>query len=96
MSNEDLPSITSRTDESGDERSSVNTEKESALFAQAIDAIIQATRIENGELNNIDLESMIEKTEEMGLSKKKDVKIKKVHLIHKSLDIICNKQKHYQ
>ena len=33
--------------------------------------MMDLTRIENGELNKIDLESMIEKTEEIVLNKKK-------------------------
>ena len=45
--------------------------------AKAVDGMMDLTRIENGELNKIDLESMIEKTEKMVFNKKKDVKVKK-------------------
>ena len=77
MSNENLPSITTRTDGPDDERISVNKEKDIALFAKTVDGMVDFTRIENGEFNKIDLEGMIEKTEKIVLNKKKDVKVKK-------------------
>ena len=77
MSNENLPSITTRTDEPGGERSSVNKEKDTTLFAKAVDGIMDLTSIEKIELNKIDLESTIDKTKKMVLKKKKDVKVKK-------------------
>ena len=40
--------------------------------------MMDLTRIEKGELNNIDMESMIDKTEKIVL-KKKDVKVKKMY-----------------
>ena len=60
MSNENLPSITTRNDDPGDERRSVNKEKDTALFAKAVGGMLDFTRIENSELNKIDLEKMIE------------------------------------
>ena len=85
MSNENLPSITTRTDEPGDERSSVNKAIDTALFGQAVDGMMDFRRIENGELNKIDLESMIENTEEMVLNKKKDVKVEKMYTPYQNL-----------
>ena len=58
-------------------KSNVNKEKDTALFAKAVDRMMDLTRIENGELNKIELENMIEKTEKMVLNKKYDVKVKK-------------------
>ena len=69
MSNENLPSITTRNGDPGGERSSVNKEKDTALFASAVGGMVHLTRIENNELNKIDLESMIDKTEKMVLKK---------------------------
>ena len=77
MSNqENLPSIITRKDEAGGERSSVIQEKDTAVFAREVDSMMDLTRIEKGELNKIDLQSMIDKTEKMVLEKK-DVKVKK-------------------
>ena len=73
-----LPSITTRKKkDAGGERISVNKEKDTALFAREVDGMMDLTRIEKGELNKIDLESMIAKTEKMVLKEKKDVKVKK-------------------
>ena len=44
--------------------------------AKEVDGMMDLTRIEKGELNKIDLQSMIDKTEKMVLEKK-DVKVKK-------------------
>ena len=74
---ENLPSITTRKNGAGGERSSVNKEKDTALFAREVDGMMDSTKIEKGELNKIDLESMIAKTEKMVLMGKKDVKVKK-------------------
>ena len=74
MSNENLPSITTRNDDPGGERSSFKKEKAAALFARAVNGMMDLKRIENGELDKIDLENMIEETEKMVLKKKKDVK----------------------
>ena len=75
MSNENLPSITTRNDDPGGESSSVNKEKDIALCTRAVDGMMDLARIENNVLNKIDLESMIDKTEKMVLKKKKDVKV---------------------
>ena len=76
MSNEEnLPSITTRNNKPGGERSSVIEEKDTALFVREEDGMMDLTRIEDGELNKVDLESMIGKTEKMVL--KKDVKVKR-------------------
>ena len=58
---ENLPSITTRKNDAGGERSSVIKEKDTALFARVVDGMIDLTRIEKGVLNKIDLESMTEK-----------------------------------
>ena len=71
MSNENLQSITTRTDGPDDERSSVNKEKDTALFAKALAGIMGLTSIENSDLNKIDLESMIEETENWCSTRKK-------------------------
>ena len=42
-------------------------------------------RIKNGELNKIDLENMIEKTEKKVLKKKKDVKVKNIYTQYSNL-----------
>ena len=71
MSNkENLPSITTRNNNPDDERSSVAKEKDTASFSHAVGGMMDLTRIEIGELNKIDLESMIKKTENMALKKK--------------------------
>ena len=67
---ENLPSIATRKKYAGDERSSVNKEKDIFLFARKVDGMMDLTRIEKGELNKIDLESMIAKTEKMGIKEK--------------------------
>ena len=68
MSNqENFPSITTRKDEASGERSSVIKEKDTAVFARAQDGMTDLKRIENGELNKVDLESMIEKTKSQRL-----------------------------
>ena len=56
--------------------------------------MMDLTRIENGELNKIGLESMIEKTEKKVLKEKKNVKVKNVHAIAESVDIFCSKQQY--
>ena len=57
MSNqENFPSIATRKDEAGGERSSVIKEKDTAVFARAQDGMTDLKRIEKGELNKIDLE----------------------------------------
>ena len=53
ISHENLPSINTRTDEPGDERSSVDKEKDTTFFAKAVDGMMDLTRIENGDLNKI-------------------------------------------
>ena len=58
---ENLPSITTRKNDAGGERSSVNKKKDAALFARGVDGMIDLTRIEKGELNKIDLESFSRK-----------------------------------
>ena len=82
---ENLPSITTRKNGAGGERSSVNKEKDTALFAREVDGMMDLTRIEKGELNKIDLESMIAKTEKMVLKEKKDVKVKKMYTCYQNL-----------
>ena len=83
---ENLPSITTRKNGAGGERSSVNKEKDTALFAREVDGMMDLTRIEKGELNKIDLESMIAKTEKNGSQgKKKDVKVKKMYTSYQNL-----------
>ena len=82
---ENLPSITTRKNGAGGERSSVNKEKDTALFAREVDGMMDLTRIEKGELNKIDLESMIAKTEKMVLKEKKDVKVKKIYTHYQNL-----------
>ena len=77
MSNKNLQSITTRTDGPDDKRSSVNKEKNTALFAKVLDGIMDLTSIENSDLNKIDLESMIEETEKTVLNKKKMLRQKK-------------------
>ena len=71
---EHLPSITTRKKDASGERSSVNTEKDTALFAREVDRMMDLTRIEKGKLNKIDLESMIAKTENMVLKEKRMLK----------------------
>ena len=79
MSNKgNLPSITTRNKNPDDERSSVTKEKDTASLSHAVDGMMDLTRIENGELNKIDLESIINKTENMVLEQKKDVRVKKM------------------
>ena len=74
---ENLPSITTRKNDAAGERGSVIKEMDTAVFAREVDGMMDLTRIEKGELNKIDLESMMDKTEKMVLKKKKDVKVKK-------------------
>ena len=78
---ESLPSITTRENDAGGERSSVIKEKEIALFAREVDSMMDLTRIEKKVLNKIDLESMIAKTEKMVLKEKKMLKWKNVYLL---------------
>ena len=63
---ENLPSITNMKDKAGGQRSSVMKEKDTA---KEVDGMMDLTRIEKGELNKIDLQSMIDKTEKMVLKK---------------------------
>ena len=88
---ENLPSITTRKNDTGGERSSVIEEKGIAVFAREVDGMMDLTRIEKGELNKINLESMIAKTEKMVL-KKKNVKVKNVYSLPESVDYFCSKQ----
>ena len=67
---ENLPSITTREKDAGGERSSVNKEKDTTLFAREVDGMTDLIRIEKRELNKIDLESMIAKTEKWFSRKK--------------------------
>ena len=46
---ENLPSITTRKRDAGGEKSSVNKEKNSALFAREVYVMMDPTRIEKGE-----------------------------------------------
>ena len=93
MSNENLPYTTTRNNEPGGERSSVIKEKDTALFARAVDGMMDLTRVENGELNHFNLENMIDNTKKLVLKKKKNIKIKKnVHAIPESVDFFCGKQ----
>ena len=72
MSNkENLPLITTRNKIPDDERSIVTKEKDTASISHAVDGMMDLTRIENGKLNQIDLESMMNKTENMVLEKKR-------------------------
>ena len=54
---ENLPSITTRKNDAGGERSSDIREKDTDLFAREVDDMMGLTRIEKGVLNKIDLES---------------------------------------
>ena len=64
MSNEEnLPSIATRNNKSGGEKSNAIKAKDIALFAREVDGMENLTRVEDGELNKVDLESMIGKTE---------------------------------
>ena len=66
MSNEEnLSSTTTRNDEPGGDRSSGIKEKDTAVFAREVDGMMDLTRMEKGELNKVDMESMIDKTEKM-------------------------------
>ena len=86
MSNvNDLPSTATRNEIPGDERSSVSKDKDTALFSAAVDGMMDLTRIENGEINKLDLESIIAKTENMVLEKKKDVRVKKMYTRYQNL-----------
>ena len=85
LDQENLPSITTRGNDSGDERSSVMKEKDTAVFAREVADMMDLTRIEKGELNKIDLVSMIDKTEKIVLKKKKDVKVKKIYTRYQNL-----------
>ena len=87
-----LPSITTRENGAGGERSSVNKDKDTALFAREVDGMIDLTRIEKGELNKIDLESMIAKTETMILKEKRMFQWKNVHTLPESEDCFCCQQ----
>ena len=71
---ENLRSITTRENDAGGERSSVIREKDTAVFAREVDGMMDLTRIEKGEINKIDLESMIDKIEKMVLKQKKMLK----------------------
>ena len=55
------------------------------MFAKEVDGMMDLTRIEKGELNKIDLESMIAQTEKMVLKRKKDVKVKKKYTRYQNL-----------
>ena len=85
MSNESLPSITTRSDDPGSVKSSVNKAKDTALFTRAIDGMMDLIRIENNELDKIDLESMIDKIEKMVLKKKKRCQGKKMYTQYQNL-----------
>ena len=90
MSNvNNLPSTATRNDNPGGERSSVTKTKDTALFAAAVDGMMDLTRIENGELNKLDLESMIEKTEKMVLERKKEVRVKQMYMRYQIIYISC-------
>ena len=70
MSNEEyLPSITSKNCK--------------PLFAREVDGMMYLTKIEDGEINKVDLERMIEKTEKM--VQKKDLKVKKMYMQYQNL-----------
>ena len=67
----DLPSITIRNDEPGGERTSVIKEKETAIFSKEIEGFMELIRIENGQLNKVDYDSLTEKFAKMILKTKK-------------------------
>ena len=72
----DVPSITTRNDETGGERSSVIKEKDTAMFYKEIEGIMELTRIENGQLNKVDYDSLTEKTAQVILKNKNKAKAK--------------------
>ena len=62
MSNQkDLPSITTRNNEPGGESCNVIKEKDTPICPKEIEGIMELTRIENGQLNKADYESLTEK-----------------------------------
>ena len=81
---ENLPSITTRENDDGGQRSSAITEKDTAVFAREVDGVIDLTRPEKDKLNKIDLESKIEK-EKIVLKKIKDIKVKKMYTCYQNL-----------
>ena len=73
-----LPSIATRNDEPGGEKSIVAKEKDTIIFSKEIDGIMELTRIENGQLNKVDYESLMDKTDKMMLNNKKDAKANRI------------------
>ena len=82
-----LPSIAIRKNDTGGERSCVIKKKDTAVFAREVDGMIYFTRIEKGEVNKIDLENMIDKTEKVVL-KEKNVKMTKCMLVTRTCELI--------
>ena len=83
MSNQmNLLSITTRNDEPGGE--SIK-EKDATIFSKEIEGIMELTRIENGQLNKVDYESLTEKTVKMILKNKKDAKVNKIYTRYENI-----------